>query len=88
MSTLYADDPEVHAEYQITDRDGDDVIFDPVATTDVDGVATELTTTWVGDPAATRIVKIDLYGLEVGAHALRLNNPDGNDIKLGNVYLY
>lgn len=82
--SLYADDPQVHVDYAITDRDGEAVDFTPTVTTG----ATVLTAAWVGGPGIQRTLRVELAGLTAGSYRLRLGNPDGNDVELGSVTLY
>lgn len=83
MTSLYADDPDVHADYAITDSTGGTNDFTPTVTTG----ATELAGDWLGDPAATRTLRVPLTGLTTGHHDLRLVIPGANDVYLGRVVL-
>lgn len=80
---LYADDPDAYVDSQITDAAGTND-FEPTVTAEDD---TELTSEWLGDPAATRVLRTTVFGLPAGGHRLRLHVPGGNDVDLGSVYL-
>lgn len=81
--SLYADDAQVHVEYEVTSRDGDDVTFTPTATAN----GTPVPASWVSDAAPKRILRVDLSDLPAGNKELICNNPDGNDIYLDTVTL-
>lgn len=82
--TLYADDPDVHVEYEIKDATGGDNDF--VAQVRVAG-APDVTGAWQGSPGPVRILRVSLAGLAAGPHDLRLIVPGGNDVPLGRVWL-
>lgn len=82
--SLYADDPDVHARYTITDAEpGGENTYTPTVTT---GTST-LTSSWEGVASPARVLRVELFGLTAGNHLLRLNVPGGNDVTLGFVSL-
>lgn len=82
--SLYADDPDVHIVYPITDANQGELEFDPV----VRVKGHDITAEWLGIPGPTRDLKVPLVGLAAGStHRLRLVVPGDNDIMLGNVVL-
>jgi len=81
--TLYADDPDVHVVYALTDSAGD-LDFTPVV--QVKG-HDDITASWVGDPGPARSLRVPLAGLPSGIHTLRLVVPGDNDVHLGAVIL-
>lgn len=79
--TLYADDPDVHVVFPVTDREGQNITISP-ATVMVDGFS-DITATWLGDPAPVRNLKVPLYGLPPMVELkLRLVVPGDNDVPL------
>lgn len=79
--TLYADDPDVHVVFPVTDRNGQPIDVTP-AVVKVEGY-NDVVATWLGDPSVTRDLKVPLYGLPPQvALKLRLVIPDENDIAL------
>lgn len=83
--TLYADDPDVNVVYPVTDKQGSTLEFSPVVR--VEGFD-DITATWLGDPGATRDLRVPLAGLDAGKnHRLRLVVPGDNDVTLGVVIL-
>lgn len=91
--SLYADDPDVHIDYPVTDADGGTLDWAATVTiTDTAGTATEVTGTWQGvatqdGDATVRDLRVSLVGLEAGLHSLRLAISGDNDLFLGNVHL-
>lgn len=86
--TLYADDPDVHADWSITDSLSTNDFPAAVETICAGHTHdTEPAASWEGAAAATRTLRVDLYGLGVGVHVLRLTVPGGNDVYLGSVRL-
>lgn len=81
-------DPDAHRLWPITDS---------LATNDFPAAVeticaghtheTEPAASWEGAAAATRTLRVDLFGLGVGVHVLRLTVPGGNDVYLGSVRL-
>lgn len=91
--TLYADDPDVHVIYPVTDASGGPLTF--AAVVRVAGHA-DIPATWTGataphptTPGATvRDLRVPLAGLPAGlVHGLRLIIDADNDVFLGNVVL-
>lgn len=83
--TLYADDPDVHNTYPVTNKVGTDLTFEPVVA--VSGYG-DVDAEWVSAPGPQRDLKVPLYGLPAGVvMQLRLKVPDGNDLDLGRVTL-
>lgn len=81
MTTLYADDPDAHVDYEMA---GADLVFAPSVTTAAGAVTAE----WLA--AATdgkRTLRVHVSGLPKGNHGLRLVVPGGNDANLGIVTL-
>lgn len=87
MATLYADDPDVFADFVVTAASGgtNDWASPTVETGTV--VPVEIVGTWQGDPGATRTLRVPLATLGAGWHSLRLQVPNGNDVNLGRIYL-
>lgn len=86
--TLFADDPDVHHVYPITDEEGADVDFSVVVMATQGDEHIELDVSWVGDPAATRNLRVSFAGLAPNVvTALRLVVPGDNDVELEDVVL-
>ena len=92
--SLYADDPDAHIDYPVTDANGGTLDWTPTVTvTDAAGTTTEVTGEWQatattqGDSSTIRTLRVPLTGLTAGVHSLRLLIADDNDVFLGNVHL-
>jgi hypothetical protein len=86
--TLYANDPDVHEVYPITDRLGVNLTFTPIIQIRGAGGPPDITGAWLGEPAPSRDLKVPLTGLRPGAtYTLRLVVPGDRDIDLGTVTL-
>lgn len=81
--TLYADDPDVYVDDEITDATGNNLDWTPIVTSG----DTELSAEWLGDTGPVRTLRTHLTGLTPGNHRLRLNVPGGNDITLNSITL-
>lgn len=84
----YADDADAHVDYPITDATGANVDWaSPSATATQGTTVVTVACTWVGNPAATRTLRVPVGALGVGWHTLRLIVPGDNDVELGRVRL-
>lgn len=86
---VYADDPDAHWTFTVTDNEGGDIDWTPVEVAVGAGGYT-VTAQWLDDPAATRRVKVPMADLEplpqVGhTYTFYLKVPGDNDVKLGRV---
>lgn len=80
---LYADDPDVHVTYPITDSQGGTNEWPALVRVKDE----EITAEWLGDPGPKRNLRVPLASLGAGTHRLRLIVPGDNDVSLGNVTL-
>lgn len=86
--TYYANDPDVHVDYPITDSAGNDLTFTPTVRLYGLGGPPDVTGTWLGDVGSTRDLRVPLTGLRSGAtYRLRLVVPGDNDLTLGSITL-
>lgn len=79
--TVYDDDTDAHLDRTITDNNGTDLTFTPIAAAG-DG-AYDITCTWQGTVGPVRVLRIPVDTLPVGSHHLYLQVPGGNDLDLG-----
>lgn len=82
--TVYTDDTDPSWTFTVRSGDGTDVDWATPVVAVGSGDYT-IDATWLGDPAATRRLRVPLDGLTAGGHTLYLQVPNGADIKLGNV---
>lgn len=83
---VYADDPDAHVIYPVTDANGAALDFTAVVAVGT----TEVTAAWVGSTtttngATTRDLDVPLADVPTGNHRLRLKVPGDNDLHLGSV---
>lgn len=83
--TLYADDPDVHVTFEVTDATGNNDISPAVVK--VAGYS-DITAAWIGAPAPVRKLKVPLYGLPAYKRIrLSLAIPGDNDVEFEPVVL-
>lgn len=87
LAVVYADDPDAHATYPITDAQGGALDFEAVV---VVGGASNVTAEWEGETTTangktTRDLRVPLVGLTRGTYHLRLKVPGDNDVRIGSV---
>lgn len=79
--TVFDDDPDAFMDRQITDAAGANLTFTPLVA--AGSGAFDITAAWQGTAAPTRVLRVPVATLAVGAHHLYLQIPGGNDIDLG-----
>lgn len=85
---VYADDPDAHVVYPITDANGGALNFTAVVIVGRGTSAVEVTASWVGTTTteggtSSRDLSIPLTGRTPGGYRLRLKVPGDNDLDVG-----